>query len=87
MVFFGSETSDLRHETHDFFTAKKCQEKSQKVPKNANDLLMSAKKCRKVSKRRDIIILVLISAYPDKVSVSRMQDFFYKVFNITNNIC
>ena len=54
---------------------QKVPEKSQKVTKNANKWLKSAQKSRKVSKRRDIIVLVLLSAHAERVCVSRMLDF------------
>ena len=61
--------------THDFFLLQKVPEKSQKVQKNAHKWLKRAQKCRKVSKRRDFLVLVLLSTHAERVGVSRMQDF------------
>ena len=61
--------------THDF-TLTKSAGKSHKVPKNTKKKwLNSAKNANKVSKRRDSILLVLLSAHAKRVGVSRMQDF------------
>ena len=58
-------------------------EKSQKVPKNASKWLKCAQKCRKVSKRRDFIVLVLLSAHTERVGVTGMQDFYLGATNNT----
>ena len=55
-----------------------------KVPKkvrssaeNENNWLKSAKKCRKMSKRRDSIILVLLSAHAERVGVPFILSFIW----------
>ena len=58
--------------TQDFFSARKVT----KSAKNANKRLKSAQKCRKVSKRRDFIVLVLLSVHGERVSVSCMRDLY-----------
>ena len=73
---------DSRHVTHDFFlkkSAKKCNNKT---------MLKSAQKCRKVSKRQDFIVSVLLLAHAERVGVSRMRDLkkntlqILKCFNV-----
>ena len=63
---------DLWYMTH-LFSFYKNYQKCQKV-NHVPKLLKFDKKCRKASKRRDFIILVLLSA---RVGVSRMRDFFH----------
>ena len=50
----------------------KSARKVTKVPKKWQT---SALKCRKVSKLRDFIALVVLSTHTHRVGVSRMQDF------------
>ena len=69
-------TCDLWHVTHDFCFTKS----DRKVTKNAKKLLKSADKYRKVSKRRDFIVSVLLSAHAERVGVSCMQ-YFLMWFN------
>ena len=49
-------------------------------------LLKSAKKGRKVSKGRDSIVLVLLSAHANRAGVFRMQDFLYREFAIHTEV-
>ena len=63
--------------TIDFFFTKSAR-KVTKSAKNATKNLKSAKTSRKVSNRRDFIVLVLLSAHAERVGVFRMQDGFCK---------
>ena len=64
----GYVTRDMRHLTHDFCLLK-VPENPQKCKKKCKLIAKKSQKCRKVSKRRVFIVLVLISTTP-KESVS-----------------
>ena len=44
---------------------------------------INGKKCPKVSKKKDFIVSVLLSAHAEIVGVSRMQDFYYRIVEFT----
>ena len=58
-----------------FSIKKKCQKKVTKTAKNTDNWLKGAQKSRKVSKRWDFIVLVLLSAHARRVCVSRYTGF------------
>ena len=68
------------------FFKQKVPEKSQKSGKNATtkEMLKSVKKCIKVSKKRDFIVSVLLSAHAERVGVSRMRDFIFDWLELEN---
>ena len=66
-------TCDLWHVTNDYFETKKCQKSAKKVFRKATQ--KSGQKCKIVSKRRDFIASMLISAHVERVLVSRVQGF------------
>ena len=58
------------------FVIQKVSEKSQKVPKNAKMAKKFPKAKKSVfKKRRDFIVLVLLSAHAKRVGFSLMQNF------------
>ena len=69
----------IRDKWQMIFVKQKVPEKSQKC-KN-----IAKKKCPKVQKslkRRDFIVLILLSAHTEKVGVSHMLDFFVRTQEI-----
>ena len=61
--------------THDFVSfTKSARNVPKSVKMRGEKLIKRSQKCRKVSKKQDFIVLVLLSAYAERVGVSRMQD-------------
>ena len=69
-------TFDTLHVTHDIFITKSVR-KVTKSAKNVNKWLKSDQKCKKVSKRRYFIVLVLLYSHAERVGVSRMGNFLF----------
>ena len=69
-------TCDSWQVTHYLFKQKvpKSTRKIQKEPKNAKRLKVPKTECRKVVKKQDFILLVLLSAHAFRVVVFRNQD-------------
>ena len=73
-------TYDMWHVTYDTWhmikkkVFKKCQKSFKKCNKKK---AKSTHKCRKVPKRWDFIVLVLLSAHGERVGVSCMQEFHW----------
>ena len=65
------------------FVLQKVPEKSQKVPKNANNWLKSAQKCRQVLKEKARLHSIGATIRTAKrVGVSRMRDLLYLSSNL-----
>ena len=53
---------------------------SKKVRKNSLKKLKRTQKCKKVSKRQNFIVLVLLFAHAERVGFSRRRNFFLFLF-------
>ena len=83
----GCDTLHVTCDTWFFSTPKSARKVTKSAKKTVSKWLRSAHKFRKVSKRRDFIVSVLLFA--KRVSVSCIQNFFslFKFTYLSSNLC